>query len=180
MENTRCGEISELLDQLEDIVESGKAGFISNKVTINKDEIKDLIQDIRLKLPTEVQQSVWIMDERNKIIDDAKKEAQAMIKDAKEKQQSLIDQNDIVEFAREKANTLVDSAKADAQEMRLGAIEYVDSRCREIEDRLGVTLKLVHEEAQAFEHYIADLLKQVSADRGELKEMIARLENNNN
>ena len=75
MESARCGEIAVLLDQLEDLIEEGKTNFLSGKVAIDKDEMIEIIRDIRLKLPTEVQQSVWIVEERNKIIDEAQKEA---------------------------------------------------------------------------------------------------------
>ena len=91
MENARCGELSVLLDQLEDLIEDAKSSFLSGKVAVDKNDMIDIIRDIRLKLPTEVRQSVWIVEERNKIIDEARTQACVIIEEAREQAQNLIE-----------------------------------------------------------------------------------------
>lgn len=176
MEDARCGEIVVLLDQLEELIEEGKTNFLSGKVAIDKEQMIDIIRDIRLKLPTEVQQSVWIMDERNKILDQAEKEAHIIVEEAREQRQMMIERDQITEFAKERAENIIATAKADAKEMHMGAIAYAQDTCKDVEQRLKFTLESVHQEVQAFESYITDLLRDVYDNRQELKEMSVQLE----
>lgn len=176
MENARCGEISVLLDQLEDLIEDGKTNFLSGKVAIDKETMLDIIRDIRLKLPTEVQQSVWIIEERNKIIDEAQKEAYVIREEAREEMQMMIEKDQITQYAKERAEYILLSAKEDAKQMHMGAVEYAQDTCKDVEQRLKFTLESIHQEVQVFESYITDLLREVYDNRQELKEMSAQIE----
>lgn len=176
MEDARCGEISVLLDQLEDLIEEGKTNFLSGKVAINKDEMIEIIRDIRLKLPTEVQHSVWIVEERNKILEEAEKEARVIVEEAREQMQMMIEKDQITQFAKERAENILATAKQDAKEMHMGAVDYAQETCKDVEKRLKFTLDSIHQEVQGFEAYITDLLREVYDNRQELKEMSAQLE----
>lgn len=176
MESARCGEIAVLLDQLEDLIEEGKTNFLSGKVAIDKDDMIEIIRDIRLKLPTEVQQSVWIVEERNKIIEEAKKEALIIREEANEQMQMLIEKDQITEFAKERAEHIIATAKEDAKQMHIGAVSYAQDTCKDVEQRLKFTLESIHQEVQQFEAYITDMLREVYDNRQELKEMSAQIE----
>ena len=176
MENARCGEISVLLDQLEDLIEEGKTNFLSGKVAIDKDQMVEVIRDIRLKLPTEVQQSVWIVEERNKILDEARKEAHIILEEAREQMQSMIQKNQITIFAKERAESIIETAKEDAKNMHRGAILYAQDTCKDVEQRLKYTLETVHQEVQNFESYITDVLRDVYDNRQELKQLSEKIE----
>ena len=67
--------VLQLLDELEDVMDSSKAVPFSNKVSVDKEEIYDIISEIRMKLPNELKQSKWVIEERNKILIDAQREA---------------------------------------------------------------------------------------------------------
>ena len=59
--------VLKLLEELEDILDQSRAVPFSNKVAIDKDEIYDIIAEIRLRLPNDIKQSKFIVSERNKI-----------------------------------------------------------------------------------------------------------------
>lgn len=176
MENARCGEIALLLDRLEDLIEEGKTNFLSGKISIDKEAMTELVRDIRLKLPTEVQQSVWIIEERNKILSEAQKEAHLIIEEAREQAESMIDKNEITQFARERAACIIATAKEDAKQIHKGSIDYAQDTCRDMEQHLKNTLEAIHEEVQNFEGYITDMLRQVYDNRQELKVMGIQLD----
>ena len=58
----------EMLDQLEDIIEGSKTVPIVGKAMIDKDELLDIIQELRLKMPDDLKQAKWVREERTKII----------------------------------------------------------------------------------------------------------------
>ena len=66
-------EIFTLLETLEDILEKSKKVPFTNKAVVDKDEIVEIIQEIRLKLPDELKQAKWIKEERQRILLEAQK-----------------------------------------------------------------------------------------------------------
>lgn len=124
MENPQT--VDDLLDELEDILEQSSTMPFTGKVMINKDEILDIITEIRLRLPNEIKQSKWVLEERNKILIDAQKEADAIIKDGGATVNKLVDEHEITKLAKASAEKIVSDAKYTAKELRLGAIEYAD------------------------------------------------------
>ncbi|WP_069998162.1 hypothetical protein [Cellulosilyticum sp. I15G10I2] len=175
MENSKCGEIAILLDQLEDIIEEGKPSFLSGKIAIDREQLIDVIRDIRLKLPTEVQQSIWIVEERNKILAEAQKEAHIIIEEAHEKLQSLIEQHEITQYATERAEHIIETARLDARQIHMGSVEYAEEIFKDVELRLKVSLETIHKEVQQFEGYITDVLREIYDNRQELKGMSSQM-----
>ena len=72
--------VLKLLEELEQVVDEGRSSPFSNKVQVDKDEIFEIIDEIKMKLPNEIKQSKWVIEERNKILVDAQKEADEMLK----------------------------------------------------------------------------------------------------
>ena len=68
-------EIFTLLDELEDILDRSRNLPFSAKTVVNKEEILDLLKEIRLKLPDELKQAKWVKEERQRILVEAQKEA---------------------------------------------------------------------------------------------------------
>lgn len=172
MEFSKEAQITQLLDSLEDILEEGKATFLSSKVSIDRDEMLDCIRDIRLKLPTELQQSVWIVEERNKILAEAQNEGQLILQEAQDTLQKMIDQHEITKYAEDRAQYILDIARKDARSVQLGAIEYADETVKQVEQRLKGTLDIIHKEVQAFESFVTDVLRTLYDHRQELKGVV--------
>ena len=61
-------EIEEILASIEEILEQAKSVPFSDKVLVDREELFDLITEIRLKMPTEIEQSKWVLEEKNRII----------------------------------------------------------------------------------------------------------------
>ncbi len=171
MENAKCGEIMMLLDQLDELIEEGKSTFLTGKVSVDKEQVLEIINEIRLKLPTEVHQSVWIIEDRNKILTEAQNEARLIIEEANEKLDSLIDQHEVTQYAREKAQNIIETAKEDARQIHIGAVDYAEELFKNAEKQLKEALESVHQDMQNFEYDITNTLRNLYDNRQELKEM---------
>ena len=84
-------EIFTLLETLEDILERSKTLPFTNKGIIEKDELLDIIKEIRLKLPDELKQAKWVREERERILQEAHKEASDIVKEAENRIIAMID-----------------------------------------------------------------------------------------
>lgn len=128
--------IEEILVNMEETLENAKSIPFSDKVMVNREELFDFITDIRLKMPNEIEQSKWVLDEKNRIIQDAKREAEQTIKEAEEEREKLVDESEVTRLACEQAESIVSEAKKVAKDMRLGAKEYADDLLMQMEEQM--------------------------------------------
>lgn len=161
--------ILQLLEVIEDILDGSSTLPFTGKVMVDKDELYEIITDIRLKLPNEIKQSKWVIEERNKILIDAQKEAENILKDADEKISKLVDENEITKRAYEQAEEIIESAKQNSREMRLGAIDYVDEILSAVEGKVKQTLENIHKETSELEEALGKTIDVIYSNRQELK-----------
>ena len=81
MEDTM--KVMELLEELEDIVDAATNVPLTSKIMLEAEDVFNIVREIRLALPDDVQQAKWIRDERDRIIADAKAEYERSIREAK-------------------------------------------------------------------------------------------------
>jgi len=136
-------DIEQIMNEIEEKIDSCKTIPIWGRGIIDKDEILDLIQDMRNKFPEEMKQAKWVKEERHRIISDAQKEAAAMIKATEEKIAAMVNEHDITQQAYAKANQIVDSAQQNSREIRLGANQYADDVLRALEEELIKTAEAI-------------------------------------
>ena len=136
-------DIEQLIDALEDKIDSCTTIPIWGRGIIDKDELLDMIQDIRMKYPDEMKQAKWVKEERQRIINDAQKEAAGIIKAAEDKIAAMVNEHDITQQAYEKANQIVDSAQKNSHEIRVGANQYADDVLRALEEELIKTAETI-------------------------------------
>jgi vacuolar-type H+-ATPase subunit H len=129
-------EILTVLETLEDLVEKSSGVPFSGKCLIDREEVLEIIKEMRLKLPDDIKQAKWVKEERQRILLEAQKEANNILKDAENKIASLVDEHEITKKAYEQANEIVGSAQKNAREIRLGAREYADSVLNKVEEIL--------------------------------------------
>lgn len=137
-------ELLELIEQIEDIVESG-AGipFTGGKCLVNRDEVLEIIQEIRLKLPDDMKQAKRIAEEKARILTEAQKEAENILNNAESRIAALVDEHEITKKAYEQAEVIISNAKKNAREIRLGTREYADSILNKVEEILEDTLDVI-------------------------------------
>ena len=100
-------KVIELLQEIEDILDTSGGFPLTGKVMVDPDEIRNLLKEIRDELPEEIQQAQWIKNERQRILDDAKKEYDSLIKVANEKADQLVDEHDITLRAKKRADEIM-------------------------------------------------------------------------
>lgn len=161
--------VLQLLDELEEILDSSRAVPFSNKVSVDKEELYDIIGEIRMKLPNELKQSKWVIEERNKILIDAQREADELMKNTEERMVRLIDDNEVTKKAYEQAAAIIDSAKKTSKEMRLGAMEYAEGLLADAEAKLKDLKDVIYSENMKTDEYYAQTLNVLAENIQELR-----------
>ena len=136
-------EILSILEALEDVVGKSISVPLSGRSLVDKEELLELIKEIRLKLPDDIKQAKWVKEERQRILLEAQKEANNVIQEAESKISSLVDEHEITRKAYEQANEIISNAQKNAREIRLGAREYADSILNKVEQILKDTQDVI-------------------------------------
>ena len=136
-------EIFTLLETLEDIMEKSRNVPFSNKCIVDKEEILEIIKEIRLKLPDEIKQAKWVKEERQRILVEAKNEENDIIKEAENRIISMIDEHEITRKAYEKKVEIIETANEMSREIKSGTEEYADGVLAGIEVALEDALKVI-------------------------------------
>lgn len=158
-------EIFTLLETIEEILENSRKIPFLHKYIVDKDEILNVVKEIRLKLPDELKQAKWVKEERTRIIQEAQKEAEDIVKEAENRIIAMIDEHEITRKAYDEKQRILDTASDMAKEMSEGTKEYADNILAEIEETIEV-LKNNLDNAQAT---IDSAVNTIKNNRKELK-----------
>ena len=142
-------KVLELLDELKaEINESPKSVF-SNKKTVDAEILLEILDDLVAAVPEEIEEAGRLLGEKKKILEDAKKEAESIIKSAEEELAKRVSEDEVTKAAEENAKELMHKANANAKEITLGAKEYADDIMKELELYFGEYLKACAKEQDA-------------------------------
>ena len=125
-----------LIDKLDDLVHNAKQVPLTDQVRVDKEEIYDLLDQMRATIPEEIKQARWIVKERQEMLAEAKREAERIVKEARERQERLVSNEEIMKAAERAAEDIVDEAQAREREIRLGAEDYADEILNTLEINL--------------------------------------------
>ena len=126
-----------LIDKLDDLVHNAKPVPLTDQVRVDREEIYDILDQMRATIPEEIKQARWIVKERQEMLAEAKKEAERIIKDARERQERLVGEEEVTKQAERAAEDIVEDARAREREIRLGAEDYADSILENLHTNLG-------------------------------------------
>ncbi len=129
--------IDELLDLMEETMEEGTGvPFSGGKRMVDVDHMRDIIDEVRLNLPTEIRQAKAIVNDRAEILSGAKREAETIIKKAEERARIMLSEQEIVRAAQQRATEIISSAQSQNREMRITLTEYCENMLRATEEQL--------------------------------------------
>ena len=123
--------IDTLLRDMDTVLDEGKSVPFSNKLMVDVEELKRIIEDIRLNKPTEITQEKKIATERRDILNAADAEAEDILAKARQKADLMVEEHQITKEAREAARGIMQQAKNESELL----IENSKERARDIMDK---------------------------------------------
>jgi len=137
--------IDKLLDEMETIlVEATRLPF-TNKRVIEEDDLAKFLDEFRELLPKELEEAKRIIADRQRILEEAQKEAQNIVEQAKTYVIKLTDENLINKQAQEQANDLMTQASLTAKNLQTDAVNYADEVFKHVLNNLEQTLEVVRQ-----------------------------------
>ncbi|WP_370468490.1 cell division initiation protein [Streptacidiphilus sp. P02-A3a] len=128
------------LDEITATVENARSMPMSASIVVNKSEMAAMLAELREALPTELAQAQQTVEQGDQVVEEARREAERIIAAAHEERARLVAGTDLVVRAQAEADRLLAEARAESEEERREADDYVDSKLANFEVVLTKTL----------------------------------------
>ncbi|MDR3206905.1 MAG: hypothetical protein LBT60_01095 [Oscillospiraceae bacterium] len=133
--------VEDLLTMLYNMVQDAfSLPFGADRCILDRDKVLALIDEINNILPGDLKQARSIVEARNEVVNTAKREADAIKRQAADRARQLVSQEEVLVVARQKAGDIVQAAENKARDLRRTANEYVDNALKRAEETLGAAL----------------------------------------
>ena len=172
--------IEQLIDEIEEYIDGCKYQPLSNsKIIVNKEEIDELLRELRMKTPDEIKRYQKIISNKEAILSDARAKAEALINDATMHTNELINEheimqqaysqaNDVVKIATQQAQEILDNATIEANNMRMAAMQYTDDILANVENLISQAMRTTTDHYESFFGALNHYSDVVNANRIEL------------
>ena len=132
-----------LIDKLDDTVHNAKPVPLTDQVRVDKEEIYDILDQMRATIPEEIKQARWIVKERQEMLAEAKRECDRLLGEAREQATREASQTEIVKLAERQAQDILEDARRQARATRLEMEDWADSILSTLEVNLDKFLGAV-------------------------------------
>ena len=136
-------DVNAKIDELIEIVEGARAMPMSASCVINRAQVLDLLDDLRRGLPEEMDHARQLLEKRESVLEEGRREAERMMDRTRSERDSIIGNTDVSREARGAAERILDQARRDAEQIRVEADDYVDQKLANFEVVLTKTLQAV-------------------------------------
>lgn len=135
-------DLESLIDELETLLEKA-VHLPTGKALIDEATVRQILQDMRAAVPDQLQMGQRIASERERILADAKAQAQRIIEEARSQRNVQLDEQALVQAARQRAREIQAEAERQAAALRADAEQYVLGQLGALEARLQRMLREV-------------------------------------
>ncbi len=172
--------IEQLIGEIEEYIDSCKPQPFSNtKILVNKEELEELLVELRLRIPDEIKKYQKIISNQEAILNEARTQADAMLAEANAQTNELINEheimqkaydgaNEIIVDAQQQAQEIIDSAVADANSIRQSSIDYTSEMLKSLQAIISHTIESAQGRFGSFLSEMQSSYDIVTSNRNEL------------
>ena len=172
--------MEQIIEEIEEYIDNCKYQPLSStKIVVNKDELEELLTELKMKTPEEIKRYQKIISNKEAILADAQAKADAIIAQAQVQTSELVSEhqimqqayaqaNEVVMIATKQAQEILDNATSDANEIRIGAMRYADNLMANAEGIIGHTLDSYTTKYDSLVNSLQECYDMVRNNRAEL------------
>lgn len=138
--------IEEIIGQIYDIIQDARSmPLAADKCIIERDTVLDMLDDVINQMPGELKQSRTIVESRNELINQARREAEGILRQAQEQAEQMVTQETIYVEAKQRSEELVNKTQARVDQIRRAGNEYMAESLRKTEETLAEAMREIRE-----------------------------------
>ena len=143
--------IEDAIGELYDLVQDARAmPLAADKCILERDQVLDMLDEIIAELPGELKQARTIVESRNDLISQARREAEGILRQAQDQARQLVAQEAIYQEAKRRSEDLVNQTQNKINQLRKAGNEYMDDALRRTEETIAQALGQVQETRSRF------------------------------
>ena len=156
--------LEDIISALYDMVQDARALPLgADKCIVERDKVLDMLDEIITQLPVELKQARTIVESRNELIGQARREAEALIRQAQEKADQMVEEEAIYQEAKRQCQEMVLKTQTRMAELRKVSNEYMDDALRRTEEAISMSLEDVRDSRVKFRALVEAQEKKVNA-----------------
>lgn len=141
----------DIIGALYDIVQDARSmPLAADKCILERDKVLDMLDEILAQLPGELKQSRTIVESRNELISQARREAEGILREAQEKAKQMVTREAIYAEAKKRSDELVGQTQNRINQLRKAGNEYMDESLRQTEEAISKALAEVRDTRMKF------------------------------
>ena len=141
----------DIIGTLYDMVQDARSmPLAADKCILERDRVLDLLDEIISQLPAEIKQSRTIVESRNELISQARREAEAILRQAQEQADELVPKEEIYKEAKKRSEELVAQTQGQIAQLRKACNEYMEESLRRTEETISQALHEVQDTRMKF------------------------------
>ena len=147
--------IEDIISALYDMIQDARAvPLAADKCIVERDRVLDMLDEIIAQMPVELKQARTIVESRNELIGQARREAETTIRQAQEKANQMIAEEAIYQEAKRQCQEMVLQTQARMAELRKASNDYMDDALRRTEEAIAISLGDVRDTRAKFKALI--------------------------
>ena len=140
-----ANDINRLIDMLYERIEDAKSPALKpNMSMVDRDEMLDLLDELRAALPVEIKRAQELLAAREKFVDDAKRDVDRMMRQAELEAKTKVSESEVMAAAREKSRRIIAHAEERTRQMYQVCNEYTEDAL----SRTAEAIQLAQDELQ--------------------------------
>lgn len=141
----------DIIGTLYDMVQDARSmPLAADKCILERDRVLDLLDEIISQLPAEIKQSRTIVESRNELISQARREAEAILRQAQEQANELVAKEEIYKEAKKRSEELVAQTQGQISQLRKACNDYMEESLRRTEETISQALHEVQDTRMKF------------------------------
>ena len=163
--------IEDIISALYDMVQDARALPLgADKCILERDKVLDMLDEVIAQLPSELKQAKTIVESRNELIGQARREAENTIRQAQEEAQRLVAEEAIYQEAKRQCQEMVLQTQNKMSELRRVSNDYMDDALRRTEEAIAMSLDDVRDTRAKFKALVDAQERKTGADIAESEE----------
>ena len=143
--------IEDIISALYDMVQDARSvPLAADKCIVERDKVLDMLDEIIAQLPVELKQARTIVESRNELIAQARREAELLVRQATEKAEKMITDVAIYQESKNKCQEMVNQTQVRMAELRRVSNDYMDDALRRTEEAIALSLSDVRDTRSKF------------------------------
>ena len=147
--------VEELITALYDMIQDARSvPLAADKCIVERDKVLDMLDEIIAQMPVELKQARTIVESRNELVSQARREAETLVRQAQDQAQKMITEDAVYQETKRQCQEMVDQTQIRMAELRKVSNDYMDDALRRTEEAIALSLEDVRDTRSKFKALI--------------------------